>query len=90
MAKGTAKELLTLWETRRDDMLTGDVEVGKMEELVKAAKVGGKPMIKFLGFKGVSRTGKKVLNILAEPGDAYVKPGTEVSKNGAEKSKSSW
>ena len=84
---GTAKELVTLWETRRDDMLGGDVDTEKLENLVKAAKVGGKPRIKFLGFKGMSRTGKKVLNILAEPADEYVKPGSSKKE---EKPRTSW
>ena len=87
--KGTAKELVTLWQTtKRDDMLTGDLDVELMENLVKAARVGGKPKIKFLGFKGVARNGKNVLNILAEPADAYVKPGT--AEKSADKPKSSW
>lgn len=91
MAEGkrTAKELVTLWETKRDDMLTGDLDTELMENLVKAAKVGGKPKIKFLGFKGIARNGKKVLNILAEPADEYVKPGS-VAGTASDKPKSSW
>lgn len=85
----TAKELLSLWETKRDDMMTGDVDTVKMAELVKAAQVGGKPKIKFLAFKSLSRTGKRVMNILAEPADAYVKPGTAADAK-TEKSKTSW
>jgi hypothetical protein len=60
-----------------------------MESLVKAAKVGGKPKIKFLGFTGFARNGKKILNILAEPADAYVKPGS-AGKPATEKPKTSW
>lgn len=83
-----AIELVTLWETRREDMMTGEVNTALLENLVKAAQVGGKPKIKFLGFKSIARNGKKVLNIVAKPADAYVKPagGTEV----AEKPKTSW
>lgn len=84
---GAAKELLTLWETKRDDMLGGDVDTEKLENLVKAAKVGGKPKIKFLAFKNTSKTGRRILNILAEPADEYVKPGKE-KKEG--KPRSSW
>lgn len=88
---GTAKELMTLWETRRDDMLGGDIEVEKLENLVKAAKVGSKPMIKILAFKGLSRTGKKVLNLLAEPAEFYVKPGSEKKEpKKEEKPRSTW
>ena len=73
MGQGTAKELLTLWETKRDDMMGGDVDTEKLANLVKAAQIGGKPKIKFLAFKGLSRTNKRVLNILAEPADEYKK-----------------
>ena len=84
---GTAKELVTLWETKREDMLGGDVDTEKLENLVKAAKVGGKPKIKFLAFKNTARNGKRILNILAEPADEYVKPGDAKKE---EKPRSSW
>lgn len=73
MAKGNAKELFSLWETRKPDMLSGEVMLEKVEELVKAARVGQKKAIKFLAFKNLSRSGKKVLNVLCEPCDPYVK-----------------
>lgn len=87
MAGGTAKELVTLWETKREDMLGGDVDTEKLENLVKAAKVGGKPKIKFLAFKNVAKNGKRILNILAEPADEYVKAGKEKKE---EKPRSTW
>lgn len=85
---GTAKELVTLWETRVENMLGGNISVEKLENLVKAAKIEGKPEVKFLAFKNQSRTGKKILNILAEPADAYVK-GTGAKKE-EPKARSAW
>ena len=84
----TAKQIITLWETKRDDMLTGDMDTAVLADLVKAAQIGGKTKVKFLGFKGYSKTNKKVLNILAEPSDPYVKAGGEPSKK--EERKTSW
>ena len=89
MGQGTAKELLTLWQTKRDDMMGGDVDTDKMAELVKAAQVGGKTKIKFLAFKSLSKTGKRVLNILAEPADAYVRPASK-GESKPETGSSSW
>jgi hypothetical protein len=72
MAKGgTAKDLVTLWQTKVDNMLSGEMLTEELEKLVKAAKVGNKKAIKFLGFKNHSRSGKPILNILAEPADPY-------------------
>lgn len=71
--KGDAKQLVTLWQTKIDNMVSGEIETDKLDALVKAAKVGGKAAIKFLGFKNTSKTGKKILNILAEPCDPYQK-----------------
>jgi hypothetical protein len=85
---GTAKELVTLWETKVENMLGGNVSVEVVENLVKAAKVGGKEEIKFLAFKNVARNGKKILNILAEPADKYVKAGSK--SEGQPKARSSW
>lgn len=73
MAKGEAKQLMTLWPTRKEGMVSGEIETAKLEELVKAAKIGGKLAVKFLGFKNVTPTGKNVLNILARPCDPYQK-----------------
>lgn len=85
---GTAKELVTLWETKVENMLGGNLPVETLDNLVKAAKVAGKPEIKFLAFKNQSRTGKKILNILAEPADAYVKNTGE--KKQETKARSTW
>ena len=84
----TAKQILTLWETKRDDMMTGDMDTALLADLVKAAQVGGKPKVKFLAFKSLSKTGKRVMNVLAEPADAYVKPGSAAKPT--EKPRSSW
>lgn len=86
---GTAKELVTLWETKVENMLGGDVDVELLENLIKAAKIAQKPCIKFLAFKNVSRSGKKILNILAEPTDKYVK-GAGEKKPAQEKPRSTW
>lgn len=82
---GTAKDLVTLWQTRVENMLSGEVSVDELETLLKAAKVGNKKAIKFLAFKNTSRgKGIPILNILAEPCDPYVKEGAEP------KAKPSW
>ncbi len=86
---GTAKELVTLWETKVENMLGGNVSVDVVENLVKAARVGGKPEIRLIAFKNVSKSGKKILNVLAEPADKYVKAGGE-KKTAEEKPRSSW
>lgn len=91
LMQGDAKQLLTLWETKRDDMMTGEIKVELLENLVKAAKIGGFPCVKFLAFKNLSPTGKKLLNVLADPCHAYVKPGTEgKSKIDEKKKTASW
>ena len=87
MAEHTAKELVTLWETPVENMLGGEVDVEKLDNLVKAAKIAGKPRIKFLAFKNIARNNKKILNVLAEPADAYTKgAGTKA----ADKPRSTW
>lgn len=88
MAQGTAKELVTLWETKVENMLGGNCDVELLENLVKAAKIAGKPEIKFLAFKNVSRNNKKILNVLAEPADKYVKPSGAAKTS--EKPRSTW
>lgn len=70
--KGNAKQLVSLWQTKNDNMVAGEMELEKLETLVKAAKVAGKKAVKFLAFKNTSPSGKKLLNILAEPCDPYV------------------
>lgn len=86
---GEAKELVTLWETKVENMLGGNCDVEKLENLVKAAKIAGKPEIKFLAFKNIARNQKKILNILAEPADKYVK-GAGEKKTASDKPRTTW
>jgi hypothetical protein len=62
-------------------MLGGEFPVEKLEALVKAAKVGHKESIKFIAFKNLSRSGKKIINILAEPCDPYKKQDKDAEGN---------
>lgn len=72
---GTATKLTTLWQTKKEGMLTATLDLSSLDSLVKAAKLAGKPNIKFLAFTGTSQGGKRIIDILAEPCDPYVKPG---------------
>ena len=73
MAKGNAKKICTLWQTKNDTMLAGEIPLEMLEGLVKAAHLGKHEAVKFLAFKGESKGGKKILDILAEPCDPYVR-----------------
>lgn len=68
-------KLLDVWETKVEGMFGGEVSVDAMENLVKAARVGGKAAIKVLVFKNTSKRGKIVLPIHMEPCDPYKKNG---------------
>ena len=80
---GNAIKLTTLWQTKKDGMLTAELDVSSLDALVKAAKVGGKTKVKFLAFTGTSQGGKRTIDILAEPCDPYVKPGDSTREHTA-------
>ncbi|MDE2103384.1 MAG: hypothetical protein KGL39_39450 [Patescibacteria group bacterium] len=81
--KGEAKQLVSLWPNRKiPNMMSGEIAVADLENLLKAATVGGKKAIKFLAFKNETKTGRTVVNILAEPCDPYEK-GKAKGKNGS-------
>ena len=74
---GTAVKLCTLWQTKKEGMLTCELDVTSLEALVKAAKLVQKTKVKFLAFAGQSQGGKRTIDILAEPCDPYQKGTTQ-------------
>ena len=62
----------TLWETKNEHLLTGEISVSTLEAIVKSAKMNGFTAVKLFGEKTFSGSGKKILNINAQPAHPYV------------------
>lgn len=76
--KGESGQLGTLWETKTPELMTGEVLVTTLEAIVKAAKLQNFAAVKLFGEKAFSASGKRILNINAQPSDPYVKGAREV------------
>lgn len=70
---GESGQLGTLWETKTPELMTGEILVTTLEAIVKAAKLQNFTAVKLFGEKAFSSSGKRILNINAQPADPYVK-----------------
>jgi hypothetical protein len=71
----------TLWETKTPELMTGEILVTTLEAIVKAAKLQNFAAVKLFGEKAFSSSGKRILNINAQPADPYVKGAKTADPN---------